>query len=139
GGSRARPPDRMVRAPARGSVAVGRPAWASGGGSSWPSRPRAPRTWARPRAAIPLHAPSRASLRALERGSQERGNFFLDLHQCLGPLGALLPPHDLALLLSDLLVPRIGRRGLWPPRLRREPREFAPIPRRAPGRQVRGV
>src|SRR6266478_10238432 len=64
---------------------------------------------------------------------------FLNLHQRLGPLGALLPPPDLALLLSNRLVPRIGRRRLRTPRLWREPCELAPIPRRAPGRQVRGV
>src|SRR5206468_3385318 len=91
------------------------------------------------RGSAPPRAPSRTSLRALERGPQERGNFFLNLHQRLGPLGALLPPHDLALLLSNRLVARIGRRRLRTPRLGREPRELAPIPRRAPSRQVRRV
>src|SRR5256886_4063847 len=49
--------------------------------------------------------------------------------------GALLPPADLSLLLGQLLVARIDDPPRGPALLRR-PSQLAPLPRRAPRRQV---
>src|SRR5437899_9465846 len=79
----------------------------------------APRTSARSRAAAPSRVPSRSSFLALERGPQQRREFFWDIDQRLGSLGALALATDLTLELDDLLVPRIGRHDLRPTLLRR--------------------
>lgn len=71
--------------------------------------------------------------------SPARPRFFLHLHQRLRTLRALAPLADLALLLDDLLLSRIGRRGLRPSLLRRQPLELAPVTCRTPRRQVRRV
>src|SRR5205809_4842696 len=53
----------------------------------------------------------------------------------LSPFGALLPPADLSLLLGQLLVARIDDPPRGPALLGR-PSQLAPLPRRAPRRQV---
>src|SRR5207247_6507731 len=68
----------------------------------------------------------------------QRAPLFLQGDRALTPLGALLPRADLPRLLAGLLAARMDAPPRGPPRLRR-PGQLAPLPRRAPRRQVRGV
>jgi len=63
---------------------------------------------------------------------------FLQFDQRLSPLGALLPPADLPLLLGELLVAAIGHPPPGPAFLR-HPDQVPALPCSAPRRQVRGV
>src|SRR5439155_27307563 len=136
---RARRPAPPWAAPAADSAAAWAPAGACFGGSRSPWADRALRTSARSQAPAPPPAPSRSSLLALERRPQQRRDFFLYLHERLSPFGTLLPPRDVALLLRDLLVARIGRRHLRSALLRGQPLELASVAGRPPGHQVRGI
>src|SRR6266404_9145959 len=116
---RARPSVPKPRACAADSADVRGAASARSVGSRSPLAGPAPRTSARSRAAAPSRVPSRSSFLALERGPQQRREFFLDIDQRLGSLGALALATDLTLELGDLLVPRIRRHDLRAALLRR--------------------